>query len=44
MLSTHVTYKITIILCIPVPIYIHVHIWCLQRPEEDTRSPGTGVT
>jgi hypothetical protein len=21
-----------------------MHVWCLQRPEEGTRSPGTGVT
>ena len=23
-------------------LYVH-HLWCLQRPEEGIRSPGTGV-
>ena len=30
-----------------LPACTHVHcvqVWCPQRPEEGTRSPGTGVT
>ena len=30
---------------LPACVYVHyVHAWCLQRPEEDIRSPGTGNT
>lgn len=33
--------------CLPVPACMythHVHVWCLERPEEVGRSPGTGTT
>lgn len=29
---------------LPEYIYMyHMHVWCPWRPEEDIRSPGTGV-